>query len=372
MKYLFCVILFFVTHIANAQVIITPQLMPGSVLQKPQLWNLFLSNSSATSQTLHIEVMLTDVNNGQQVMSGVSKVFQLNTGGYQFSVATLGPIQYNYLSGSYVIDQNPNGFLPYGNFEVCYSVLKHNSDAVEKIAEECDMIEVAPLSPPQLIFPFDQTAIESMLPQFSWIPPSPLNYFTNLRYDLDVVEIVNGQTAADAMQLNVPIVHQVDIPNTFFQYPVSGISLVLDKNYAWQITAKSNGSPISKSEVWSFSTKQFAKLDSLPKLDVLYPKLTKEDVTFYNSCVGRLKFEYLNEAGDSAWNVKLFDFTTKSATPILLDWQGTPLKPGQNLVDLNLANNSRFVDKHVYALELYNLRNETWRMVFEYRIQPNQ
>ena len=350
---------------AQAQLIVNPQLPPSGVIQKDQLWNLLVTNTNQNNINVSITMMITDNQTGEQLLGASSAPIVIPPGSRMLNATVLMPIQYNVLSSIYNIDPGQNGFLPAGNFLVCYSFYSDSlSDAL--IAQECNTINIEPLSPPQLIFPEDQTAIDSTgLPQFTWLPPAPLNLFTNLQYDLYLVEINPGQVAADAIQSNIAILYQHDISGTSLMYPSSAPALQPGIQYAWKVVAKNNETPVSASEAWIFTMKGFA-IDSIGVRDLPFARLKKNDESGYSICAGKLKFAYINETADTAWNVMLYDISSAKILPLVFGLDSVKLVKGLNLVQTDLTNNSSFIDKHIYLLEVHNSRNETWRMKFEY------
>lgn len=352
---------------AGAQIIVIPSMHRVGILQKQQLWDITLSNTSAYAVTGHLEVVLGDVNSGQPIMIGVAGEINVAPGVTQINAAASAPVQYTQVNGNYVIDPGPDGFLPLGNFSVCISFFRHEHGMVSQIAEECDFIEVEPLSPPQLLLPWDEAQETQPNPTFSWLPPAPANFFINLRYDMDIMEIYPGQSPADAIRQNVPLLHQPEIMATSLLYPVSAPALEYDRQYAWRITAKSNGAVVSRTDTWSFTLRREVDLPKIRTNNLPYSRFVKSDQPAYSLQVDFLKFEYFNEAGDSTWNITIYHLDDKNLDTIAFQWDTIPIRPGQNLVNIDLVNNPAFSDKHFYLLELVNNRNEKWRLRFEFR-----
>lgn len=352
---------------AKSQLLVNLQLPPNGVMQKSQLWNMVVTNTGSTTLTVHIELIFTDVANSMQVMSAATQVINISPGTIQLNNSMLQPIQYNIISPAYVIDASPNGLLPVGDFEVCYSFMSHPSDAVVKIAEECQELIIEPLSPPQLVYPFDQSVIETKNPLLTWLPPLPVSLFTNLKYDLDLVEVFPNQSPVDAIQQNLPIFHQQGIAVTTILYPVSTPMLELNKQYAWRIIAKSSEVQVGQSETWMFSIKEFNRVDSVHSSELPFAKLKKGEESGYAIFVKELKFDYLNENADSIWNLAVYDLSTVERKQAGLVMDSIILKPGQNLIKYDVSNSTDFIDKHIYLLEIINSRKESWRLRFEYR-----
>src|SRR4029079_16655646 len=89
-------------------------------------------------------------------------------------------------------------------------------------------------------------------PQFSWLPPTPVNMFSALSYDLIVAEILPGQTAAEAIQNNTPVHTSSQLRNTFQAYPGYGAALKEGQPYAWRIIARNGLNYAAQTETWSF------------------------------------------------------------------------------------------------------------------------
>lgn len=357
------------TAVLQSQVIVQPQLPPSGLTIKPQLWNLSLINSGSTIN-VQIEITLTDIASNQLVLTGTTKVFPLSPGAKQILASDVQPVTYIPGSAAFAIDPGPDGFLPVGIFNICFTVTKLHGDAVEKIGQECMTVEVEPLSPPQLVIPANQETIELTRPLFTWLPPSPLHLFNNLRYDWLLVEVTPLQSPADALQQNIPVLTQQNIALTNFQYPLSMQELDTAKRYAWRITAKNGVLPIANSETWVFTIKKPEAATTLPEGDGYFAKLRPNEDAAYVICQGILRYEYLNEINDTTVRVHIIDITDPAQKPLALDQSSQKVRFGQNFLQLDLRN-SALTDKHLYRFQLTNAKEEKWLLKFEYR-KPNQ
>jgi hypothetical protein len=363
-KYFLIIVLMISGLLSQAQLIINLQLPPSGAIQKNQLWNMLVTNTSQNNINASITMTIVENQTGEQILSATTGPVIIPPGNVMLNSTVLMPILYNVFSSSYNIDPSQNGFLPAGSFLVCYTY----SDLVSKgaIAQECNTIDIEPLSPPQLVFPEDQTAIDSTsIPQFTWLPPAPLNLFTNLQYDLYLVQMDSGQVAADAIHSNIPILYQQDISGTSLMYPTAAPALQSGVQYAWEVVAKNNETPVSNSEAWIFTLKGFG-VDSIEHGELPFTRLQKNGESGYSICDGKLKFAYINETADTAWNVILYDISSSNILPLSFGLDSVPMNKGLNLVQIDLSNNLSFIDQHIYLLELHNSRNEVWRMKFEY------
>ncbi|MFP5041658.1 hypothetical protein [Parasediminibacterium sp. JCM 36343] len=237
---------------AMAQVTIALQVPPTGVMQKSQLWNFLLVSSSATPLRVAVKLTLLSSKDNMPVMTATSRGINLPKGAKQVGINDVAPVQYSYLSSMFNVDRNPNGFLPVGNFQACYTVIKLDGDLFTELGEECLPVEVAPLNPPLLNLPLDKDTVSTAYPQFAWLPPAPLNLFNNLSYDFVLVEMLPNQATLDAIQQNIPVYSSGNNKALSLAYPASAKALDSTKQYAWQVTAENNGQPVAKSEVWQF------------------------------------------------------------------------------------------------------------------------
>jgi hypothetical protein len=351
----------------HAQVVLNLQLPPMGLTIKPQLWNLSLVNTSSQDMQVRIEMVMTDVNNNQRVLTGTSRVVLLPKGIKQLQLSDVMPITYNSGSPGYAVDPSPQGFLPVGLFNICYTIIKLESDAAERLGEECETIEIEPISPPQLVMPLDEEHVDITRPFFAWIPPSPYNTLNSLLYDWILVEVQTTQSPADAIQQNVPVLSRQNLSFTNFQYPLASPELDSSKLYAWRITAKNNLSPIANSEVWSFRVRKYVP-DTIPGTPGgFFARLGREEDAAFTICTGVLRFEYNNELNSPAVNLKLYDISSTNRKPVVLENVAQQVRIGQNFVQVDLRETSGMINKHMYLLEVENARKEKSYLKFEYK-----
>lgn len=336
----------------QAQVMLQPQLPSMGVYSKDQLWNLSVTNTTGTYDGATIEIVLTEKNSGQLVLSATSRPFLLPRGVKMLQLSEISPITYNATGSSYAVNGNPNGLLPVGVFTICYrlTAMLAGKEAGQ-LAEECETLEVEPSSPVALVAPFDRDSIESRRPFFSWLPPGPLNLMKSLSYDLKLVEIQPFQTEAEAVQQNIPVYQRFGLLNSNEPYPPSFRELDTAKQYAWQVIARSNGNAISASDIWVFNIRKPGPLVPSPQKGV-YAKLSREEDGAVAVCNGKLQFEYQNEFNEQQVVVKLFDITQALRKELVLDSVNYAVQYGQNLLSLDMTEIRGIIQDHIYLLEL--------------------
>lgn len=225
----------------------------GGIYLKSQLWNVSVSNTSSTTvdATLHLE--LKDIQTLQTVLSAQSAPFRVTPGVKKIQMSAIEPIVYSYGPGI-AADGSSNGTLPIGKYQVCYRLMWTYGENQTAGTDDCDEIEVEPLSPPLLTMPENDSVVDRAHPNFTWVPPAPLSMFGNLQYDLLISPVFEGQSVMDAIQQNLPLQQAPGLHQPFFSYPLQGPQLEPGKRYAWQIIARDGVQYAVKSEVWTFRT----------------------------------------------------------------------------------------------------------------------
>jgi hypothetical protein len=151
-------------------------------------------------------------------------------------------------------------------------------------------------------------------------------------------------------------------------YPSSLPELVTDKTYAWQVAAKSANNAIAKSDIWTFTVKQYTP-DTVQNKggNGYYVPLKRENDAAYSTSTGMVRYEYLNEINDTTAKISICEITGTARTPVNLETDRVKLRFGYNYLLTDLMNNSGMKDKHIYLLELINSKQERWYLKFEYR-----
>ena len=231
----------------NAQVIINVVQPPAGFLTKDQLWNLVLTNSGNTTTEVVILMNLKDAKTGQSVLSAGTRSILLNKGAKVLTNQDMQPVQYNYSSSNLA-----GPFLPLGSYIACYTVSRDGHDA-GAIATECVRINSTPLSPPLLNTPANKAVLQTPAPQLTWTPPTPINMFNDLSYNLLVTEVMQGQAPSEAIVYNTPLFTSTNIKTPYSTYSSAYTKLQPGKTYAWQVVANNGDNYAAATEVWTFS-----------------------------------------------------------------------------------------------------------------------
>lgn len=345
----------------TAQVQIQTTLPVAGLVQRNQLWDIVLQNNTSSSITGRLEMVLTDRQTAQELLTATTGEFTLQRGAQPVNVNKLNPIQYNYVG--YEPDQRMNDLLKAGAYTVCYTfVVNPLSQKAVPVAEECNAFDVEPLSPPALIFPADSSVWDVQPAQFTWMPPTPTSMLTGLHYELRITEVQPTQKASEAMQENTPFFTEDIITGNFMAYPVALPAFEKDKWYAWQVVAKDDKSYAGQSETWVFKVASPHKaLDILNGIPYVQLKMSGGDKTVAPD--GILRFYYFNQLGDQQLSATVSDITEKTESdPVKLS---VTLVRGQNYIQKDLSHQVSFAEGHVYMFTMTNGAGEKWYVLFE-------
>jgi hypothetical protein len=342
---------------ASAQISLTLQIPPMGTLVKNQLWNMLLVNSSDLTLMVRVNLVLMDEKTNQPVLTATTAPITLPKGAKQLQAKDLGPIQYAYGDPAYHVDGSPNGLLPAGNFQACYTVV--NAYKGGTFAENCLQLNVDPLSPPLLNSPSDEGKIYTFYPQFTWLPPTPPGLFNDLSYAMVLVQVLPGQAKGDAIQDNIPVYNGTFLKNLYLNYPSSYPALDTGKTYAWRIVALNSGQPTAMSDIWTFRV-----------IGPVLPKPKHQDDAFVSLTLGQtpavastsevLKLSYTNRTTDT---IAAFTVTSlqEPGNPVV-QRGSVPLRYGQNFLQVPLQGG--YGTGKVYLFQMLNSRGETWTLKF--------
>jgi hypothetical protein len=350
-KYLLLLILAGALQNAIAQISIQPILPLAGMVQKNNLWNIAVINTSSdTYNNCRIELTLRDRASGLEVITATTGLFQLGAGAKQLNTAFLMPIQYNYFSSA--VTNRTDDFIPIGNYTACYRLTINGKVPV---AEECVAFDVEPLSPPMLITPADSAVLEVAPSQFTWIPPAPLNLFSRLDYEVVITEIQPGQKAEEAMQQNLPFYTEPNIPVNNLAYTGAAANFEKDKWYAWQVIAKDDRNYAGKSEVWVFKVSNEQKVQ--PPTNDFYLLMEDNVKGTYKINSKTLRIKYPSQT--NAFEAQVI-FTDETGSTIKTTKQ--KIVQGDNYLDFTL--NNQFKQNKVYAVSIKDQNNKARTITF--------
>lgn len=337
--------------LGQGQVTINAQLPPAGLVKGDQLWYLILSNSKEEIREVNIKMSLQDASSGQIVLSANSGGFLLGKGIKIITSRDVQPVSYNYTNPEF-----GRSYLPMGSYIACYQVYYNGQKGEEPLGDDCIRINVDPLSPPLLNTPVDKSEIETPYPQFTWLPPSPMDMFSNLNYEILVTEVLPGQSSVEAIQQNNPLYSNGNLFQNYESYPSSFSGLDTGKLYAWQVVAKNGSNYAAKTEVWTFRVKK----ESLSAKSVYgnYILLSNEMEGVYPVIKNLLHIKYISKYRHYETNIFFLDESTGRV--IKRKWQ--KIDPGDNFFDLEIGR--EFQQGKVYKIIVTDLAKKQHSLRF--------
>lgn len=123
-------------------------------------------------------------------------------------------------------------------------------------AVNVDSISILPCYPDSLfliaMFPNSDCATKSNRPRFEWEIQLPKRNFSEIRYDITVVEMAEEDTSLTAFDTKKPLYFEKDILEKQVEFPSNLQKLEMNKTYAWRTRAYEDGKLIASSEIKLF------------------------------------------------------------------------------------------------------------------------
>jgi len=232
---------------------------PSNLWRIEDVLNITITNNAQEDLDIFLFSTVTDTEYG--LLFELESSSFLLSAGYNGSInpADIGSVDvknYNSKRADFIQDVLINtGTLPAGDYEICVEVLDHLTQYC--YGRACINQIIAHPSPPELIFPSDESTLLDELPIFTWMPPMPTN--SNVDYTIEIVEILDSQNPIEAMEVNFRWFETSGIGQTSFQYPISNREFIYGSRYAWRVGAviypefSRTQLALVLSPVWSFT-----------------------------------------------------------------------------------------------------------------------
>ncbi|MBO9151149.1 hypothetical protein ACFOTA_02950 [Chitinophaga sp. GCM10012297] len=354
-----CLVMLLLALRAGAQVSMMPQVPPAGVILKAQLWNILLVSASDRPVNVTISLRLLDAQQNQPLLTGITKNITLTKGAKQLQMADVSPVRYEYLSAN--IDRSVNGFLPAGQYLACYSLHVEGGKEYNN-REDCIPFTIEPVSPPMLNLPEDGAVLESRLPQFTWLPPAPVNLFSQLNYEMLLTEVHAGQSAPEAIQQNLPVLRLTKLRDNYAIYPSSAARLDTGRTYAWCVIAKNGEQFAAQTEVWAFRIA--GKKNISGSSNAVYARLRRQldgNILYTSRTV---YIDYINETADSTVRYEVLALEDGNRA---IHHGSLALQRGGNRLEVTIPAKAGLHNGASYLFRLLNSRGEYWQLKFVYQ-----
>lgn len=218
----------------------------------PNIATLTVINSTTSAQQVRIHFNVTNHAN-RIVLSGSSDAQDIGAGA---TVSFDNPYD---VAGTTHRDAEEEdiasrtGRLREGDYTACAVVADLTGFS---LAESCAPFTIVYPDPPLLLGPDHGEVLTQQDPLFQWTPVQvPIDF--QLSYVMRVVEVLQGQTPAEALRSNIPHFQTFDAQLPSLRYPIDARPFEVGKRYAWTVQVlDQNGYAAAtndgRSEIWTF------------------------------------------------------------------------------------------------------------------------
>lgn len=149
-----------------------------------------------------------------------------------------------------------------------------------------------------LAYPLDKDTVTVKNPLLVWNHSEPFDILLpGEYYKMSLVALKEGQSAEDALNMNIPLFSKDFLTSHQVQYPVDAPALTPGSTYAWQVQKITKSTVVNKSEAWQFIVPKPKEI-----VHQKYAALTREiNASFTTVTSSQLLFhfqeEYASETG---------------------------------------------------------------------------
>jgi|JI7StandDraft_1071085.scaffolds.fasta_scaffold24245_2 hypothetical protein len=352
----FFIVVFFLTLSVTAQVNVILRQPVSWHYTTDQLWEATVINSGNSTVSVNIVVKVLN-SSGQHLLEGRAGGINLLKGVNTLNVSSVRP-SYTFSSKA---DMNmKSGIFPYGKYTICMHIydLSYTEVGIGCIED----FEINVLSPPQLFTPSDESEVLTSLPLLAWTPPSPIVSGLKVIYDVKLVEILNEQTAYDALRRNYSRMELKGLTTCYLQYPASALPIEEKKHYAWHVIARSDNYIIGETEIWRFT--YIKPTYEAEKKPTIYSKVkTMRDGSFASLINGKLFFQFEEQYANSI--ITKFEIYNDEQKQVSKKCNQKLLKKsGDNRFEIDISRCSSF-KAGIYYLEIENGKNTKYYLTFK-------
>lgn len=354
---LFFIILF--STFAKAQVLIVPSFQNSELFFFDHLFQVNLINS--TNQSIQ-GVLEIDVENRNQerVVKVSSPLIMLQAGALLNSAQLPWNSSIEFGQNQLIASFSETGRFPYGSYIFCYRFIAVDGTT---LGVNCQEKAVNVTGQPELISPYDKEIIRTPMPLLTWKPPLPL-VSTNITYHLRLCHMEAGQSIAEALRINYPLIERRSVREPFMVYPTDALPLEEGESYVWQIRAFYDGLELGETEIWQF-TYQLPNSKRETEEVVESYRLVKnklDGVPYIATDI--LHFAYDNRRSEAVLNYKIYP--QNNVKNSVKNLPRITLKSGLNKIDIEGAKLNRLEADQRYVLKIKDENGSNYYFNFIY------
>lgn len=354
---------------SRAQYVIVP-IAPPPAFTFNDLWHFTVQGTGSDSSSLFYVSMRIFDGNSQLKLKSNTSVFGAGGMNSYYNASNIGllqPFTTSYYDGGMLQGVVASGGqFPAGTYNIVFTLFGKFADGeFVPLYEDASQAVVEAMWPPMLLSPPDGDTIDTQYPLLTWTPAFASFYNGLITYTLNLVEILPGQNAYQAIQSNPYYFTQNNIPVTMLNYPPSAQLLDTSKSYAWQVHADGNGSPMGSSEVWQFTFPEGQQLDSVPSNKIYFDIKKVNPFEKYIISDGYLYIRYDEEYFTQGYELKYAvldrNYNTKNIPDLAINLNRGINRFRVNQCQLNLGS---FEEGEYFYFLIQNPKGEKYLLKF--------
>lgn len=363
------VVLLFVVFIQTslmAQVSIVSALHNTYNVSPASLTQLNILNQQSTAAQVILESVVYNSNN-QAVLTVKTMPIWLKPGLNSLGNQTISFASVRYATTKQAEYVQNTKRMPSGIYRFCTTLYGvKNTEALDYLCEDlqADLTNFLVLS-----YPMDRDSIMVKNPLLVWNHSEPFDVLMpGEYYRLMLVELKEGQTAEDGLNMNIPLFTKDFVSAHQVQYPVDAPELKAGFHYGWQVQKVTNSLITNKSEAWEFIVPITKEVEHQK-----YAALQREvNAAFTTVTSTKLYFHFIEEYKSSqALKCKIYANNENTYEPnagkTLMnvdEIQETAIKKeGNGRFEIDLKNLNLATDQF-YTLEAENEKKEKFYLKF--------
>ncbi len=192
-----------------------------------------------------------------------SGIHVLKSGINNYNISNINIVEKHYAKSDFAQYEAKMRSFPIGSYEYCIDIICVDElSKCEEVLEseitrkQCHDFTILPMTPLLLSSPDDEEVIETVRPNFTWIPPMPLGNDPDISYDYTLVKLNEDQRGEDGIRRNRPLYERQGIQAINLVFPSTLEDLERGERYAWQVKARLGDVVAGISEVWEFEVEE--------------------------------------------------------------------------------------------------------------------
>ena len=333
---------------------------PVGPLMPQSLTMVLITNTGAEALSGHVEAELLDASlDPIATLRSVNLTLQSGQQASYTSIPWTNQVTYGTTPQANRL--RTSGQLQEGDFLLCHTFV--DAAGIE-VARSCIEKRAELNINFSLIYPANGSVLEQPRPTLIWenVAQFGLNA-EGITYELKVVELNRGQSEAEALERNVPLLHQRNLRVTSLLYPEGVRPLELERTYAWMVRVHQDQNEVLISQPWRFSLSE--QEEAPPELDLpsyVMPAHSIDSRTYQFG--GAIYLGFDNNEGIKELDYSVIPLSDQgdavTGLPTVAD-----LRSGLNTIDIPTAS-MNLREGEVYRLTIHTPQKRSYFLQFRY------